>query len=151
MNIRNAVAGVLLGLPLLNGCAARHDESLIEEPLETLNQYAPGVALYDGNKNNRLDTDEALNYIRARILPEHGKNGQLTDKVIIMIKEISSRFHQHSKNYHGTGHPFNGNKLSTGPIIANYRDTAKAFDDALDILFKEEKDTAEKLVKSEKK
>ena len=150
MKIRDAVIGIALGLPLLNGCAS-HDKSTIEKPLaNVMHDEAPGLALYDGDKNNRLDTNEALNYIRARILLEHGKNGQLTDKAIRKIQSISSELYELAKNY-GEFNPLILGGRKSGPIITNYRDSAKAFDDALEILLKEEKDSKEKLVKSENK
>ena len=143
IRIRDAVVGVLLGLPLLNGCKYSSARTIEKQFVEDMSKEAPGLALYDKNKNEVLDTNGALLYIRARILPEYGRNGQLTDRAIEKIKKISSKLHYCSKVR------WDDRRISRN-LITDWR-TAQAFDEALEILLKEQKDTAEKLVKSEKK
>ncbi len=141
--IRNIALATVFSIPALGSGCATHDKSEIEKPLfsSRWGQHS-GLNLYDEDKDNRLNVNEALKYIRTRILPEYGKDGKLTDKAIEKIRSLQSDLDSDSKNYHGRA--IITSEQSSGPIISNYRDSAKAVSEALEILLKEEKDNTEK-------
>lgn len=145
--IRNVALATVFSIPAFStlGCnSVTEDKTQIEKPLAGfLPSEYPGLGLYDENNDNKLSTEEALKYARVRIIKEHAKNGELTDKAIKKIQSLASDL-----NHFGTNRRehYNGFylRVQTGPISQNYLDTENAFREALEVLLKEERDKVTK-------